>query len=289
MKLLRRRCHAGLTMAAAALAITACSAGSQTGSSVAQVVPCDFAAPSTPVTVNVLAYNSSAIDPFTDTMVKSCSKKNVTVRHDPIDFGGQYTKTPVTLAAPHGTYDLIEFYSAIVPTFAAKGQLRPLDELFAKYKDKYDLGGIDPLMLKGMTYKGKLYGLPMQANIGLMAYRKDIFAKLGIAVPTTYAELKAAAAKIQKVGDIQIPAGHAGQRPEHRVRAGDVITGHVLRRHRHEQAHVRHTPGEQGAAGARRPPTVHGSSGVDLRPAEGAAAALQRQGRDRHHVLRPDG
>ena len=192
-------------VAIAAVLLTACGAGQDTGEARAKVVPCDFEAPSSAVTVNVLAYNSSAIDPFTNSMVKSCTKDSVTVKHDPIDFGGQYTKTPITLSAPTGTYDLVEGYSAMIPTYAAKGQLRPIDDLFDKYKDTYDLGGIDPLMLKGFTYDGKLYGLPMQANISMMAYRKDIFDKLGIEVPTTYAEVVAAAKTIRESGEMDYP------------------------------------------------------------------------------------
>ena len=57
-----------LTVAAAVLA-TACGAGSRTAAETATEVACDFPAPAQPVSVNVLAYNSSAVDPFTNTMV----------------------------------------------------------------------------------------------------------------------------------------------------------------------------------------------------------------------------
>lgn len=102
-----------------ALAVVGCGAGSKTGANTATAVTCDFEKPSQPTTVNVLAYNSSAVDPFTNTMVKSCSKNDVTVKHDPIDFGGQVQKTVASLSGAKGSYDIIETYSYIIPTYAA--------------------------------------------------------------------------------------------------------------------------------------------------------------------------
>ena len=138
-----------------------------------------------PTTVNVLAYNSSAVDPFTNTMVKSCTRDNVTVKHDPIDFAGQVQKTTATLAGDKGTYDIIETYSFIIGTNADADKLQPLDELFAKYSEKYKLDALDESMREGMSYEGKLYGLPMQAQMFVMAYRKDVFDKNGLSAPKT--------------------------------------------------------------------------------------------------------
>ena len=186
-------------------ALSACGAGSRTASNTATQVACDFENPAQKTTVNVLAYNSSAVDPFTNTMVKSCTHDNVVVQHDPIDFGGQVQKTVATLSGDKGSYDVIETYSYIIPTYAAQGKLQPLDDLYAKYKDKYKLDEISPAMRKLMTYDGKLYGLPMQAQVHVMAYRKDVFDQLGIKPPTTFEELRAAAKKIQDSGKMKYP------------------------------------------------------------------------------------
>ena len=79
----------GAIAVAMTMALVGCGAGSRTGAQTATEVQCDFENPAEPTTINVLAYNSSAVDPFTNTMVKSCTKENVTVKHDPIDFAGQ--------------------------------------------------------------------------------------------------------------------------------------------------------------------------------------------------------
>lgn len=195
-------CALGVTLA---LAAAGCGAGSKTASKSAASVECDFTPPKQDTTVNVLAYNSSAIDPFTNTMVKSCSHDGVTMKHAPIDFGGQVQKTVATLAGKKGTYDILESYSFIIPEYASAKKLKPLDDLYAKYTSKYKLGKLNKNMRQSMSYEGKLYGIPMQAQVYVMAYRKDVFNKLGLKPPTTFAELRTVAKKIQKSGQVKYP------------------------------------------------------------------------------------
>lgn len=196
---------AALAVTASLAGVTACGAGSRTGGEEATAVECDYTMPAADTTVNVLAYNSSAIDPFTNTMVKSCTRDKVTLKHDPIDFGGQVTKTTATLAGETGSYDIIETYGFVVPGFAAKGDIEPLDDYVAKYSDKYKLDAISEEMRSAMSYDGKLYGLPMQAQMYVMAYRQDIFDSLGLEPPTTFAEMIEAAKAIQAKGEIKFP------------------------------------------------------------------------------------
>lgn len=196
---------AALAVTASLAGVTACGAGSRTGGEEATAVECDYTMPAADTTVNVLAYNSSAIDPFTNTMVKSCTRDKVTLKHDPIDFGGQVTKTTATLAGETGSYDIIETYGFVVPGFAAKGDIEPLDDYVAKYSDKYKLDAISEEMRSAMSYDGKLYGLPMQAQMYVMAYRQDIFDSLGLEPPTTFAEMLEAAKAVQAKGEIKFP------------------------------------------------------------------------------------
>jgi raffinose/stachyose/melibiose transport system substrate-binding protein len=62
---------------------------------------------------------------------------------------------------------------------------------------------MDPLVSSQATVNGKLYGLTYWDTLGLVwvvNYNKDVFAKNGISIPTTYAELKAAAEKLKAAG-----------------------------------------------------------------------------------------
>jgi ABC-type glycerol-3-phosphate transport system substrate-binding protein len=206
--------------AAGVLALTSCSAGSRTGNENATKVSCDYVAPEGETTINVLAYNSSAIDPFTDTMVSSCTKGDVTLKHDPIDFGGQVTKTTATLAGETGTYDIVETYGFVIPELAEQKKLMPLNDLFDKYADDYGLGEISESMKEGMSYDGELYAVPMQAQMFVMAYRTDVFEDLGLEVPTTFDEMMTAAKAIQDAGTMQYPIALPW------LATGDVSTGY---------------------------------------------------------------
>ena len=137
------------------VALVGCGAGSRTAEKTATKVACDFTNPPAATTINVLAYNSSAVDPFTNTMVSSCTHDNVTVKHDPIDFGGQVQKTTATLSSDTGSYDILETYSFVIPDFGSKEKLVALDDLFAKYSEEYKLGDLDPAMVKTMSYDGQ--------------------------------------------------------------------------------------------------------------------------------------
>ena len=182
-----------------------CGAGSKTAEKTSTKVACDFTNPPAATTVNVLAYNSSAVDPYSNTMVSSCTRENVTVKHDPIDFPGQVQKTTATLAGDSGSYDILETYSFVIPDFGSKQKLVPLDDLFAKYSDEYKLADLDESMVKAMSYEGKMYGVPMQAQTHVMAYRKDLFDKNSITPPTTFEEMKAAAKKLQDAEGMKYP------------------------------------------------------------------------------------
>jgi len=201
----RRRAPLALTSAAlVAVGLTACGAGSRTATETAAEVPCEVEVDSA-TTVNVLAYNSSAIDPFTNTMVRSCTQGDLTVEHEPIDFAGQTQRTTATLAGETGTYDVIETYGYIIPELGTDGSLLPLDDLVATYGEEYDLGALNQGMLDAMTYDGQLYALPMQAQMFILAYRQDVFDELGLEPPTTFAELREVATALQESGQFEHP------------------------------------------------------------------------------------
>lgn len=191
--------------AAVAVALTGCGAGTRTTNENSAEVACDFTPPESATTVNVLAYNSSAIDPFTDTMVESCSIENVTLVHDPIDFGGQVTKTTATLSGDSGTYDILENYGFAIPGQASADKLVPLNDLFDKYSEEYALDELSESMLSALTYDGELYALPMQGQMFILAYREDVFDELGLEAPTTFDEMMSAAKAIQDAGTMDYP------------------------------------------------------------------------------------
>ena len=90
-----------------------------------------------------------------------------------------------------GQFDVLAIDSVFIPEFARAGWLVPLEPYLSP---DYDLADI-PESTKGLlSWKGVLYAAPVYAEITHLMYRKDLFEKEGIPVPTTFEELEAAAA-----------------------------------------------------------------------------------------------
>lgn len=89
--------------------------------------------------------------------------------------------------------DVIELGNTQAQAFEAAGALADLTD------KKADLGGDDLLqsLVEAGTYDGKFYGVPYYAGARVVLYRKDLFAKSGLSVPTTVDELLAAAKKLK--------------------------------------------------------------------------------------------
>lgn len=192
----------GLMLGSAAL--TSCGAGSKVTGSDAS---CDVDAPSSATTVQVLAYSAPALDPFSGAMAAGCSQvSNLTVEHGQVDFSAQLEKAQLSLSQKgNGSYDVIEVYGGTLPDYASKDWLAPLDSFVSASGSRYQVSDIDKRFLDAFTFDDKLYAIPVIANVHVMVYRKDILDELSIEPPTTFAELIAAAKKIQQSKKVQQP------------------------------------------------------------------------------------
>lgn len=91
-----------------------------------------------------------------------------------------------------------------LPAWASAGFLAPLDDI-APADVLADLkSDMAPFSATDMTYKGKLYGLPYYADTISFIYNKKVLEDAGIAVPTTWDEVMAAAEKL-KAGGMERP------------------------------------------------------------------------------------
>ena len=86
----------------------------------------------------------------------------------------------------------------------AYGQLQPFVESggLLSLDGKVDLAGFAPSVVASAKGKkdGKLYGVPAAVQTMQVFYNKKVFADRGIAVPTTWAQLTAAAEKLKAAG-----------------------------------------------------------------------------------------
>ncbi len=71
------------------------------------------------------------------------------------------------------------------PEFAEAGWLEPLEGFIGEDEKEQFIEGA----IRANTYKGKLYGIPLFTDAGVLYYRKDLLEKYGFAPPSTWENL----------------------------------------------------------------------------------------------------
>jgi multiple sugar transport system substrate-binding protein len=105
----------------------------------------------------------------------------------------QYTKLQTAIKAGSGAPDVAQIEYFALPQFAlAKQVVNLADHGAASLKDKFA-----PAAWGQVAINGGIYGIPQDTGPMAMFYRKDIFDKLKIKPPTTWAEFVDAAKKIK--------------------------------------------------------------------------------------------
>lgn len=110
------------------------------------------------------------------------------------------TKQPAAFAADPALYTMGGVANGTIVPLLNEGTIRPLDDLVAKYGEN-----LTPNQL--IKIDGQVMAIAMMVNAQHLMYREDILADLGIAVPTTYDGVLAAAAKIKAAGVVDYPLG----------------------------------------------------------------------------------
>ncbi|MEC3862637.1 extracellular solute-binding protein [Mesobacterium sp. TK19101] len=109
-------------------------------------------------------------------------------------------KQPEAFAANPALYQIGGVANSTLIPLLEAGTIRPLDDLIAKYGQQ-----LRPNQL--IKIDGKVMAVAMMVNNQHLMYREDILNDLGIAVPTTYAEMIDAATKIKAAGVVDYPIG----------------------------------------------------------------------------------
>ena len=110
------------------------------------------------------------------------------------------TKQPAAFEANPALYQIGGVSNGTITPLLNAGTIRPLDDLVAKYGQN-----LAPNQL--IKIDGKIMAVAMMVNTQHLMYREDILSDLGIAVPTTWDEVYAAAEKIKEAGVVEYPLG----------------------------------------------------------------------------------
>src|ERR1700722_4197137 len=78
-----------------------------------------------------------------------------------------------------GQFDLVYLGLYEAPIFAKRGWLKPIENV----PDSYDLDDVFKSIRDGLSYDGKLYALPFNAESSMLMYRKDLFEAKGLTMP----------------------------------------------------------------------------------------------------------
>jgi ABC-type glycerol-3-phosphate transport system substrate-binding protein len=113
-------------------------------------------------------------------------KSGIKVVIDASPFGDLYKKQLLSLSTG-GRYDVLFMDEPWVPPLSEF--LLPLDERMRTL----DMQDYVPTTVASGAFQGKQYALPVDPNVQLLVYRKDLFEQKGLRPPATWDELVAAA------------------------------------------------------------------------------------------------
>ncbi len=114
-------------------------------------------------------------------------KTGIKVVVDAAPFGDLYKKQLLSLSTGGGRYDVLFMDEPWIP---------PLSEFLLPLTERMktlDLADFIPTTLAAGAFQGTQYALPVDPNVQILVYRKDLFEQKGLKPPATWDDLLAAA------------------------------------------------------------------------------------------------
>jgi ABC-type glycerol-3-phosphate transport system substrate-binding protein len=144
--------------------------------------------------IRVISHRQPALEYYTQKMVEALPEGRVTVELMPIDR--ELELAAITMSAGSDAIDVVYLNDGALQRFAANGWLEPLDDLWEKYAEEYNLDDFPQSVIDSVSYNGHIYSMPILTNTELFFYRADLFEEAGIEPPETMEEYRAAAEQL---------------------------------------------------------------------------------------------
>ncbi len=129
------------------------------------------------------------------------SQKEVYVKFEPVQGGPDKIKVEIAAgAAP----DIFYWVDTLLPPLVKKGTVADISGLIKE--SKFDLGQYHPVLLDGVRYDDKIYGLPIYYGAGALVYNKDLFDEFRLSYPDenwTWEDFRKAAKKLSQSGNMR--------------------------------------------------------------------------------------
>jgi multiple sugar transport system substrate-binding protein len=201
--------HPAVALAAVALIVGACGsaatpppAASPSAGAGASSTPA-ASLDTTPVTVVVWDYYGKEVTPFTPDALAAFQAEYpwITVQREDLDWDTFLDKFNVAVSAGEGP-DLATLDMTWIPTLASNAVLQGLTALSGgTVNDQAITDVYAPGPVEAMTYDGDYVTMMYDFDAYALYYRSDLFDQKGIAVPTTWDELRAAAKQLAEDGN----------------------------------------------------------------------------------------
>ena len=145
-------------------------------------------------TVQMISHRFPALEFYAERMREALPGVEVNTQLMPHDKAMELAT--IALSSKADTVDLLYLNDSTFLSFAKNGWLRPLDDLFEKYKQEFGLDDFTESALDTFRYEGKLYVIPHTINTQLFFYRQDLLEEAGKEPPTTFEEYRALAEEL---------------------------------------------------------------------------------------------
>jgi multiple sugar transport system substrate-binding protein len=139
-------------------------------------------------TIQMISHRYPALEYYAEKMRGAIPGTTVNTQLMPIDKALELAT--IALSSKADTIDILYNNDSNFQTFVKNGWLRPLDDLWAKYRDEFKLDDYPEAIRKTYTHDGRIYVVPHTLNAMMFFYRKDLFDTAGKAPPKTVAEYR---------------------------------------------------------------------------------------------------
>lgn len=138
--------------------------------------------------VQLISHRYPALEFYAKQMAQAVPGVAVEARLMPFDKALELQR--VMLSAHADGVDLLYTTDTTVLEFARNGWLRPLDDLWQRFKNEFALGDFADKVMQAFTVGGHIYVMPHNVTVMLMFLRKDLMDAAGLREPRTVAEYR---------------------------------------------------------------------------------------------------
>jgi multiple sugar transport system substrate-binding protein len=139
-------------------------------------------------TIQMISHRYPALEYFAEKMRTAIPGTTVNTQLMPFDKALELIT--IAMSSKSDTPDIVYASDTSFQTFAKNGWIRPLDELWTKFRDEFKLDDFPDSVRKTYTYDGHLYVMPHTLNTMMFFYRKDLFGAAGKPPPKTFVEYR---------------------------------------------------------------------------------------------------